>query len=271
MYPAISQVCTLSASFEEDVVNYALAGCDQMEVWFTKLENHLKVHSLEQVRRLCDEHGVRLPSASYQGGLFVIDSDKWEVAWELFCKRLSHCRQLEIPTLILAADVPHPLSQSVLDGLHDRLTRIALEAGRHEVRIAWEFQSRSAFVTNLQTAASLVGDVGSPHLGICLDVFEFFLGPSRLEDLQAMDPRLLFHVQMSDLAGIPRELATDADRILPGDGDFGLHGLVDWLNSVKYADAVVLELMNPGIFEIPPRSFGQIGWAALKKCLDFKA
>ena len=41
----ISEATTLPATFAEDVEAYAEAGCTGMEVWLTKLENHLERHS----------------------------------------------------------------------------------------------------------------------------------------------------------------------------------------------------------------------------------
>ncbi len=77
----------------------------------------------------------------------------------------------------------------------------------------------------------------------------------------------LFHVQFCDLAGQPREFAADNDRILPGDGDFPLAPIVDRLREIHYAGCVSVELMNPAIWQIPPRQFGEVGITALRKVL----
>ena len=75
---------------------------------------------------------------------------------------------------------------------------------------------------SLDTAVRLVAACGEPNVGICLDLFHFFKGPSKEADIELLSPQNLFWVQVSDVAGVPRELATDADRILPGDGDLPL-------------------------------------------------
>src|SRR5205085_10061618 len=124
--------------------------------------------------------------------------------------------------------------------------RQAGEAGAaHSGKIALEFQARNTFVNNLETAAMLVDSVAHPPVGICLDLFHFFIGPSKFDDLGLLSPANLFHVQASDVADRPRELATDADRILPGDGDFHLPPVFEHLRQIGYAGAVSLELFNP--------------------------
>ena len=78
------------------------------------------------------------------------------------------------------------------------------------MRVALEFQSQARFVNNLQTAAALVAEVGSPHLGLCLDAFHFYVGPSKFHDLGYLNRDNLFHVQLCDIADTPREFAADS-------------------------------------------------------------
>ena len=63
------------------------------------------------------------------------------------------------------------------------------------------------------------------------------------------------------------ELAADSDRILPGDGDFFLSAIVEHLRRIGYPGYVSLELMNPLLWQIPPRQFGEIAITALRKNL----
>lgn len=267
MQPCLAQVCSLNSSFEKDVEDYAAGACRAIEVWFTKLETYLASHSLDDVRSLCELHGVALPVASFQGGLLTSQGERRKEAWDLFQRRLKMCRDLGIGTVVVACDIASPLEQSDLERAQMSLVNAASEAGKLGLRVALEFQGRAAFGNNLQTAASLINDVGSPHLGICFDAFHFYTGPSKLEDLAYLTSANLFHVQLCDLADVPREFAADADRILPGDGDFQLAPIVDHLRAINYAGHISIELMNPQIWQIPPRQFGEIGITALRKLL----
>ena len=76
------------------------------------------------------------------------------------------------------------------------------------------------------------------------------------------------HVQLCDLAGVPRELATDADRILPGDGDLRLEPIMARLREIDYDGWVSLELMNPMLWQIAPASVAEVGLAALRRSLQ---
>lgn len=267
MQPALSQVCSLNSPFEKDIEDYAAGQCRAIELWLGKLEGYLETHSLDDVRRLLDAHEMVAPVASFQGGLLVSQGAAREAHWEHFRRRLALCRDLGVETLIVAGDIAGPLQQQDLERASMSLGKGAVQGGEFGVRLALEFQASATFGNNLQTAAALVAEVGEPNLGLCFDVFHYYLGPSKPDDLGYLSPANLFHVQLSDLAGQPRELATDSDRVLPGDGDFLLNPLVDVFRQIGYAGYVSIELMNPEVWQIPARQFGEIAMTALRKVL----
>jgi 2-keto-myo-inositol isomerase len=238
-----------------------------MDIWLTKLETYLESHSLDQVRKLWDTHGMSVPVASFQGGILASQGEARREAWQLFEQRLELCRNLGIETLVISGDVPGPLDAMTIQRVHVSLGQAAQRAAASQVRLALEFQAGAAYINNLQTAAAVVAEVAHPSLGLCLDVFHFFVGPSKYSDLGYLTPERLFHVQLSDLADTPREFASDSDRILPGDGDIPLDPLVTCLQQIGYDGYVSLEVMNPQLWQVPPRQLGEIGMTALRKVL----
>lgn len=267
MKPALSQVCSLDSPFEKDIEDYAAGACRAVELWLGKLERYLESHSTDDVRRLLAEHDMAAPVASFQGGLLASQGDARREHWAHFERRLALLRSLGVGTLVVACDVAGPLAQQDLDRVRASLSLAAEKAGERDLRLALEFQSSATLGNNLQTAAALVAETGSPDLGVCLDVFHYYLGPSKPEDLAYLSRENLFHVQLSDLSGTPRELAADGDRILPGDGDFQLAPIIDALRALGYERYVSLELMNPQIWRVPARQFSEVGMTALRKVL----
>jgi sugar phosphate isomerase/epimerase len=267
MQPALAQICTLNSPFEADVADYAAGHCPAIELWLGKLETYLKTHSPDDVRQLLAEHKLVAPVASFQGGLFDAQDELRKAHWDDFARRLELCQTLGVETLVLAFDLVGQLSQRDLDRAVELLGQAALQAGRHRLRLALEFQAHATFGNNLQTAAALVAQTASPHLGLCLDVFHYYTGPSKAEDLNYLTPQNLFHVQLSDLADTARELATDANRILPGEGDIPLAPILDRLRAINYRGYVSIELMNPQVWQVPALQFGEIATTALRKLL----
>lgn len=267
MIPTISQVCSLPAPFEKDVEDYAAGKCQSLEIWFTKLEEYLKTHSLTDFKRLLKTHEMHAPVASFQGGLLASQGERRKEAWDLFAQRLELCEKAKIGTIVVACDIPAPLEQKTLERVQHSLQQLGQEVEKHGIRAAVEFQATSAFGNNLQTAAALVTEAGSPSVGLCLDVFHWHVGPSKFDDFGYLSAANLFHVQLSDVADIPRELARDSDRIMPGDGDLPLAPLIDHLKTIGYQGCISLELMNPKLWQIPPLQMGEIGMTALRKLL----
>jgi sugar phosphate isomerase/epimerase len=265
--PAIAQVGSLPASFRDDVLDYAAGQCRALEIWFTKLESYLTNHSLDEVQNLLNEQGMAVPAGSFQGGLLATQGEARREAWELFRRRLELCRELQIGIVVIAGDIQAKHSEELVERVHDSLRQAADEAAGAGVRVALEFQATASYINNLQTAASVVAELNHPHLGLCLDVFHFYTGPSKFEDLGYLTRENLFHVQLSDLAGVPREFATDADRILPGDGDIPIAPLLEHLRVLGYSRYVSVELMNPQLWSVPPLQFGEIAMTALRKLL----
>jgi 2-keto-myo-inositol isomerase len=268
MIPTLSQVSCLNSPFDRDLEDFAGAGCTSVEVWLTKLETYLQSHTLKDVRYWLEKTRLTLAAASLQGGLLASQGEARREAWELFQRRLDLCRELSIGTLVVACDVPPPLSQQTLERVQMSLVQVAQEAAKRGLRAALEFQADSSFGNNLQTAAALVAEVGSPHLGICLDAFHWHVGPSKTEDLAYLTAANLFHVQLCDLADVPRELAKDSQRVLPGEGDIHLVPLIDHLRQIDYRGCLSIELMNPHLWQVPALQLADAAMASLRRILE---
>jgi sugar phosphate isomerase/epimerase len=257
----------MPASFAEDVRAFGNAACPAMEVWLTKLESYLERHSIEDVRRLTGDQGLSLPVAAAQGGILIAQGDARRESFALFERRLKICQELQVPTLVVVADFHSQVGTAEFERAVVSLSQCARLAADHGVRLALEFQGRSQFCNNLSTAALLIDQCNEPNLGICFDVFHYYTGPSKFEDLALLSPENLFHVQVSDLAGVPRELAGDSDRVLPGDGDFQLIPIIEHLSKIGYAGYVSVELMNPHIWQLPPARVAEVAITSVRRIL----
>lgn len=267
MIPSISQVCALHAPFEEGVQSIADAAGSGVEVWLTKLEHYLETQSADHLLGLCAQRGLKLVAAAYQGGLLLAQGEARRVAWEQFERRLDLLARLQIPVLVLTADFLGPFNTQDIERAQVSLHQGGELAAARNVQLALEFQARHTFLNNLETAISFTESVQLPNVGVCLDLFHFMTGPSKFSDLAYLHRGNLKHVQVCDVADRPRELATDSDRILPGDGDFPLSQVFDRLRELGYEGAVSLELLNPHFWSIAPPQLMEISLTALRKSL----
>ena len=267
MRPALATVCSLPASLAAIVEDYAAGHCDTIDLWLGHAEGFLERHDVAALRALFADHGITAAAASFQGGLLTSQGDARREHWRHFEERLILCRDLAIPVLVVAGDAHGPLGPQDLGRLSASLVEAARRAADANVRVALEFDSRASFPNNLQSAVALVEDVGLPSLGICLDWFHYTVGPSKPLDLWLLTADILAHVQLSDIADVPREMATDGDRIRPGEGASPADELVARLAAIGYTGAVAVEVHNPTLWRVPPRQFGEVAMTALRRVL----
>src|SRR6266478_8498617 len=267
MKPCISEATTMAASFAEDVQACAAAGFRAMEVWLTKLETHLEKHSLADTRKLLEDQQMHPAAASYQGGLLLSQGEQRKAHFDHLRKRLEICQSLSIPLLLVIADFTGETDSTGLERALVSLKQAAQWAAGFNVRLGLEFRSSATFCKSLDTALALVAQCGEPNVGINFDVFHYYTGPSKLEDFTLLTRENLAFVQLSDMAGVPRELARDADRILPGDGEFQLASILEQIRAIGYEGYISLELMNPVLWQMKPSQVAEMGMKALMRLI----
>jgi len=268
MKPCLSEATTLPCTFAEDVQAYADAGCKAMEVWLTKLENHLEKQSAAETRKLLEDRQMILAAASYQGGLLLSQGEQRRAHQDHFRRRLDLCQQFEIATLLVVADFVDTVDAAALERAVLSLKQAAQWAAGFDVRLALEFRGKATFCASLDTALALITQCGEPNVGVNLDVFHYYIGPSKFEDLDLLTKDNLAFVQVSDIAGLPRELASDSDRVLPGDGDFHLESIIKRLRAIGYEGWVSVELMNPTLWNTKATQVAELAMMALGRLLQ---
>ena len=267
MRPCISQATTLSTPFEADVDAYGRAGWSAVELWLTKLETYLQSHTVDEARSLLEQRGLQAVAAASQGGLLLSRDAERVAHWDLFRRRLDLLRRLDVPTLVVAADFVRDLVPEDYSRAAESLVEASHLAKEASVRLALEFQQGAKFCSSLDTTLALIAQCGAENLGVCLDLFHYYTGPSKFEDLAYLRPENLAWVQVCDLSGVPRELAGDADRILPGEGDFQIGPILDHLASIGYDGFVSLEVLNPQLWAIPADRVADAGRQAVERLL----
>ncbi|NBX29152.1 sugar phosphate isomerase/epimerase, partial [bacterium] len=211
MRPAIATVCSLDAALETILEDYAAGHCGAVDLWLGQAESFLETHGAAALQDRLAGHGIVAVAASFQGGLLTSQGEARLEHWKHFQTRLPILSELGIPVLVIAGDTFGPLSPQDLGRLSMSLLEAAKRAADVGVRLALEFDARASFPDNLQSAVALIEDVGHPALGLCLDWFHYTVGPSKPLDLALLSKDNLAHVQLSDIADVPREMATDAD------------------------------------------------------------
>lgn len=268
MNVCISQATTLPSEGIEDLTAYAEIGATGAELWLTKIEKYLELHPLEELKTFFQTQKLLPAAASYQGGLLLSQGEQRKSAFDLYRRRLELCQALGVPTMVLVADFAQRFDATALQRAVISLKQAGQWAAGFNVRLALEFRGSDTFCSCLETALLLTQQAGEPNVGICLDWFHYYKGPSKADDLALLNNANLFHVQVSDVAGIPRELMTDSDRVMPGDGDFSFGPLVQTLQKINYDGWVSLEVFNPVFWQLKLTQVAELGLMATNRIFE---
>jgi 2-keto-myo-inositol isomerase len=267
MKPCISQATTLSTPFESDLSAYARGGWSAVEIWLTKLETYLEGHTVAEAKALLEANGLEPAAAAIQGGLLLSRGVERATHWDHFRRRLDLLHELAVPTLVVAADFLREPAPEDYGRAAEALVEAGSAAKQAGVTVALEFQKSARFCASLDTTLALIAQSRAEGVGVCLDLFHYYTGPSKFEDLAYLTPENLAWVQVCDHSGTPRELAGDADRILPGEGDFQIVPILEQLARIGYSGYVSLELLNPQLWQIPVDRVADFGRQAISRVL----
>jgi sugar phosphate isomerase/epimerase len=264
MTPCLADVTLLATPLPESLKAAREAGFTASEIWLTKLETAVKEQTADRLQATIADLGLSLAAAAAQGGLLLSQGPQRREHFDHFQRRLSLCQEFRIPLLVIVPDQAEQVRAADLERALVSLKQAAQLAASFDVKLALEFHGSSRWCATLPTATQLVAACAEPNLGLCLDLFHFYTGASKFEDLAQLDPRLLFHLQLCDLAGVPREWAADSDRILPGDGDFQVRELLEVLRRRGWSGTVAVELMNPTLWQMQAPQVAAAAWGSLK-------
>src|SRR5262249_4299075 len=149
-------------------------------------EAHLEHHSVAETQVLLADHAMSLVAGAYQGGLLLSQGDARKAHLDHFKRRLDTCQQFNIPVLLIVPDFNQRMDGESIGRAVQALAEAGQWAGAFERRLALEFRSRAGFATNLGTALDMVEACALSNVGINLDVFHYYTGPSKAEDLERL-------------------------------------------------------------------------------------
>ena len=139
------------------------------------------------------------------------------------------------------------------------LRKLAMLALPHGIRVAYEALSWGHSVNRFSQAWEIVDEANCPNLGIGLDSFHIFAAKDELADLDRIDPRKIYLVQLSDFmwqeTPTLEERMTTARtfRVFPGEGVHSteLASLVVALDRLGYRGDYSFEVFNDDYQQLP--------------------
>ena len=234
------------------------AGFDLIEFRAPKLEAFFRTGSLAELKAMLEAarlqplsiNAIEQVNTRPAGGAAALEEE---------CERLARCAAaLGCPTLVVVPGFlrePEPQREIVARTV-DTLAPLAERAAAHGVRLGFEFLGfGDCTVNRLTTARAIVRRLASPHVGLVVDTFHFYLGGEPVELLREIEPGELLVFHVNDAEPQPRAALADRHRLLPGRGVIPLKEIWSVLRERKLIGHASLELFRPEYWEQPPEPF----------------
>lgn len=122
----------------------------------------------------------------------------------------------------------------------ERISHVAGLLGEHEMRLGLGLLAPkhhregygSQFIATPDALLTLIQTIVEENVGICLDVWEWYVGGGTVEQLRGFPASKITMVRLADFPqDADRELATEEDRPLPG--STGVIPVTEWLNWLR--------------------------------------
>jgi 2-keto-myo-inositol isomerase len=139
--------------------------------------------------------------------------------------------------------------------------RAVLELGQKMgVRPQLEIWGASKTLSRISEAAFVAIEAAHPDACVLLDVFHVYKSGANFAGVRLLNGAALQMVHINDYpADPPRETATDADRVFPGDGVAPLSSILGDLRAIGFGGVLSLELFNREYWKQDPQWVAKIG------------
>jgi len=240
----MSEITTLSWSFDRDVNEFASAGVDGVGIAIRKLEAVGVATALARLRAA----GLAVSCLTSSGPFPLGDAAGEQAALARVHRHIELASALGAPTLMVLPGGSPGLSWEEAAARAGPLFEALLPAAeRAGVRLAVEPVSQLrmdlGFLHSFDEALDFVDGIGSPALGVVLELNNAWIERRLYANIRERVDRVAL-VQVSDF-----KVGTIAasERVVIGDGDIPLRRIVRALDAAGYVGWWDIELIGPAI------------------------
>ncbi len=247
---SLNQYTTHSWSVREAVDGCVRAGLRFIGLWRDKIA----AEGLHESSRICRENGIKV-SGLCRGGMFpAASAAERQKRIDETRRAIDECAALNSDTLVLVCGGLH--SRDIREArrmVEDGIATLIPHARECGVRLAIEplhpmFASDRSVVSQLGEALDIVERLGSPQVGVVIDVYHVWWDPSLYRQIERARGRIFgFHV--NDWLSPPPDILMG--RGMMGDGVIELRRIRCAVQAAGYSGPIECEVFNRDIWAAP--------------------
>ena len=242
---SIHQNTSAGAGYRRSLDGWARAGIKQVEVTNGLLDGFLQNDSPAAARRVLTDSGLTMVSgACGVGGLWEPNPNR-AMALENLKRRCDQFAALGTTHIYSPAGTTAKFTEDDYKTGAANMREVGEIARQSGLIMMCEAVRASTFISTLPTLLKLTREAAHPNMKALLDIYHFYSGMSKLEDLDQIRPGEIGHVHFQDVPDMPRELFDNTTRIIPGDGVAPLTRILAKLSDRGYSGPLSVELFLP--------------------------
>jgi sugar phosphate isomerase/epimerase len=252
MLLAMHQNTSRGAGFRGSLEGWARAGIRHVELNDALLVDFLEGDTLSGARSLLGDLNLTpVSGATVLQDIWVPGPARSESleTWRLRCEQFA---ELGLEKVYAPSVTNRPMTAEDFAATPEAVREAAEIARQHGLTAMIEFTRTSTHLATLTSALEAIREAEHPSIRPMIDLFHFWSGLSKFEDLDLLEPGELAHAHFQDLLDAPRELTNNSYRLIPGDGISPLVRILRKLAEKEYSGALSVELFLPRLVNGDP-------------------
>jgi sugar phosphate isomerase/epimerase len=227
----------------------ARAGFTGMGIWYADLIHTLKTHTLQDMKKIFDDNGVKHIELEFLQGWFADGEEK-------------KASDVERTKFFEAADVIHPhhikvgsfvKTTATMQKMIDSFAELCADAAKRGILIGFELMP-FCDIDSIEKAMQLVDGAGAKNGGICLDLWHLAKLKIPYDKIAKMPLRAITSIEINDgTHECPWDLHEDTinHRLLCGEGQFEPKRFVSEMLKTGYNGPWGIEVLNAELRKKP--------------------
>ncbi len=249
---SLHQYTSAGAGYRRSLEGWAQAGIRSVEPAATLLDEFLKTETLAAAKRVLTDHGLTVVSGAIGTTGLWEPNPKFAENLDAFKKRCAQFAELGAPVVYSPCATAAKFTVDDYARGVDNIRQVAEVARQFGLKVGAEFVRNSTYMASLPTALRLRRAAAHPNFGVIFDCYHFWSGPSKMEDMDALQPGEIVHAHLNDTQDLPRELLDQQSRVIAGDGVAPLARILRKLVDTGYTGPISVELFLPKFQQADP-------------------
>lgn len=232
--------------FKDRVEATAKAGFKGIGIWHTDLEHILQHRTLQEMRRILDDNGIKHIELEFITDWFLDGARKAES--DSRRKRLFEASEILHAKHVKVGDFYN--STCSMPRIIESFAALCAEAEKFGAAIGFEIMG-CAMIDNIKDAVTMVEKAGANNGGLIIDIYQVANLGMTYEDISSIPLKYLTNVELNDgtLPGSPHH--DPSNRNFCGEGEYDIKGFINCLMNMGYTGPWGIEVISEKLALLP--------------------